>query len=938
MMENLKNNRDAKKTNPQDGSALVIALLVLVLLMGFTALAISRTSTEILMTGNDIAESKSYAASEASLENMTRDFVDIFERKLVPSTADIDTIKNKTVPGFDNYSFATNIVKTSESTPTTLTGGSYSGLYAMRDAWEVDSYATDKVTDVKVQLKRRFYSDRIPIFQFGIFYEDDLEVNRPPFFTFGGRVHTNGNLFVTAQPPSWGQGIYFNSRVTAVGEVVNDIWKPGTGTNFTDGVDNQSNVFINDASGNPQELITGEGSVNCVSPSGTNVFASNPNLPNCSANPNWDDQKVKFQGNLDNKVSKLNMPLTKLNIDMAEIVKRGKNVGDLHNSGGTVTAVTSSTKDNSAVSKERFTNKPGLRISLADSQDRLPGCAGLSAGTICGVRLDGALGTSSIGYTPLAMTDGYQATALNATRMAMTGREIWIKVEMVSYDFNTDLPIAIDVTQDILSLGVTEPAPIGTDLQIDGYTTLTDTRSIIKLQRFSIPGPAIPNLSSTTFTTNYTLNGTSQNLVVRYNNVTGSPATGCATCTAQNIFSPPVPEPSAASSMTQEDAAHLKWATISGSQTFAIVPFPIQMFDTREGMPNDDATAANTNFGTQYVPSAGVMSLVDIDVANLRRFFNGDFNNLFPTATPFAVAQTRGLLNTDVPNAQGWVVYVSDRRGDYDFDGEYDMEDIFPDSTLQFNEDINFNGTLNTDYGREAASYTTSVASGQAATADHLYYRRGVRLINGSVLPGVYDSTTPTNTKGFTFASENGVYVKGNYNATGVSVSGSSAVTPPENYSPQNTANHIPAAIAADAVVILSNNWNDANSFANPFNRSSRVASDTVVRFAMLSGDPITGLSTFYQPSYFGQLNGGVINFKRFLEDWYGRRLNYTGSLINLFNSRNNNSFIKCCNTVYRPPIRDWAFDTSFLNVNRLPPGTPYIYSITFTGFQRVNE
>jgi hypothetical protein len=522
--------------------------------------------------------------------------------------------------------------------------------------------------------------------------------------------------------------------------------------------------------------------------------------------------------------------------------------------------------------------------------------------------------------------------------MAMTGREIWIKVEMVSYDFNTDLPIAIDVTQDILSLGVTEPAPIGTDLQIDGYTTLTDTRSIIKLQRFSIPGPAIPNLSSTTFTTNYTLNGTSQNLVVRYNNVTGSPATGCATCTAQNIFSPPVPEPSAASSMTQEDAAHLKWANISGSQTFAIVPFPIQMFDTREGMPNDDATAANTNFGTQYVPSAGVMSLVDIDVANLRRFFNGDFNNLFPTTTPFAVAQTRGLLNTDVPNAQGWVVYVSDRRGDYDFDGEYDMEDIFPDSTLQFNEDINFNGTLNNDYGREAASYTTSVASGQAATADHLYYRRGVRLINGSVLPGVYDSTTPTNTKGFTFASENGVYVKGNYNATGVSVSGSSAVTPPENYSPQNTANHIPAAIAADAIVILSNNWNDANSFANPFNRANRIASDTVVRFAMLSGDPITGLSTFYQPSYFGQLNGGVINFKRFLEDWYGRRLNYTGSLINLYNSRNNNGFIKCCNIVYRPPTRDWAFDTSFLNVNRLPPGTPYIYSITFTGFQRVNE
>ena len=927
------------EADQQKGSALVIALLVLLMLMAFAALAISRTSTEMMITGNDISEGRAFAASEASLENMTRDFVDVFERKLVPSETDIETIRQKSVPGFDKFTFETEIKRTSESAPTVLTGGSYSGLYALRDSWEVNSYATEKTTDVKVQLKRRFYSDRIPIFQFGMFFEDDLELNRPPFFTFGGRVHTNGNLFTTAQPASWGDGIYFNSRVSAVGEIVNDIWKPGTGTNFTDGVDNQGNVFVNDASGTPQQLLTGQGSVNCVNPSGTNVFASNPNLPNCSVNPDWETQKAKFQGNLENRVRRLTLPLSQLNIDMVELVKRSKNVGDLQNLGGTVSAVTSATKDSSVIAKERFANKSGLRISLSDSQIKLPGCAAAVSGDVCGVRLDAPLGSTSIGYQPLAMTDGYQATKLNATRMAMTGREIWIKIELVSYDFDTDSPVSVDVTQDILSLGITEPAPIGTGLQIDGYTTATDSRSIIKLQRFAIPGPGIPASGTTTFTSNYTIDGVSQNLVVRYSNVTTNPAAGCLSCTAVNSFAFPAPDPSALSSMTQEDAAHLKWANINNSgAVYAIVPFPIQMFDTREGLPNDDTTIATTNFGTNRVPSAGVMSLVDIDVANFRRFLNGEFDSLFPTTTPFAVAKSRGLKSSDVPDSNGWVVSFSDRRGDYDFDGEYDMEDIFPDSTLQFNEDVNFDGILNTDYGREAASYTTGVATDQAATADHLYYRRGVRLINASTLPGAYDTTTPTNTKGFTFASENGVYVKGNYNATGVGVSGSSAVTSPANYSPQNSANHIPAAIVADAVTILSNNWSDANSFANPFSRSSRVASDTVIRFAMLSGDPITGLSTFYQPSYFGQLNGGVHNFKRFLEDWNGRRLNYTGSLINLFSSRNNTGFLKCCNTVYRPPVRDWTFDPSFLNANRLPPGTPNIFSITFTGFERVND
>jgi hypothetical protein len=107
----------------------------------------------------------------------------------------------------------------------------------------------------------------------------------------------------------------------------------------------------------------------------------------------------------------------------------------------------------------------------------------------------------------------------------------------------------------------------------------------------------------------------------------------------------------------------------------------------------------------------------------------------------------------------------------------------------------------------------------------------------------------------------------------------------------------------------------------------------------MISGDAITGNTSLpYNPSGFGQLNGGLHNFKRFLETWSGDRLNYSGSLINLTNSRNNNGFWTCCTTVYTPPTRDWTFDTTFLDANRLPPGTPFIYSISFTGFQRVTN
>lgn len=937
----------------EEGAALVVALLVLMLLMAFVAVVVSRVSVETILTSNDSALNRSQAAAQASLESTSRDFADVFQRKLSPTSGDVTRIQNTTVPGFTGYDFTKTVRQTRASQATEITGGSYSGMYSLRDEWEIDVTARDRATGVESQLRRRILNDRIPLFQFGMFFEDDLELNRPPLFTFGGRVHTNRNLFVSAYPVSASPagGIYFRSKVTAVGEIVNDIWK--TGSALTSGTDNQNGVFVADAGGVLRELRTGVASANCVSPSGTNVFAYDNNLPVCSRRSNWSTDKQIFQGNLDTNTPRLDLPLYRLYNDpyrLIEIIRRGKNVGDMHNSGGSIVQVDDATKDNDIVAVERFANKPGLRISLADAKTRLPGCAAsVTATDDCGVRLDRQLGTSSIGYQPLPMQDSsfYKTTAFNASRFAQSGKEIWIKIELVDFNYDTGAPVTKDITQDILSLGVTESAPVNsTDFQIAGYASNTDSRSIVKLQRFAIPGPAIPNPGdiSTTFLTSRSIGGVNHNLVVRKTSVTGT-ALDCdkSTGTNSNAFAPASAPSSSGSSSSQEDAAHLYCARFSGTGNYTniVAPFPIKIFDTREGIPNDSATTTGS-FGADKVPRAGVMSLIDIDVRNLRQFLNGSFNGRFPTSTPFAVAKGSGqsLTSTDVPENKGWVVYVSDRRGDADFDGEYDMEDVFPDLTLQFNEDLNGNSVLNRLIGTEAPGYTDWFYRSQAAASDHGYYRRGVRLINGSVVPGIYDAAAPGNTRGFTLASENGVYVFGNYNATGVGLTGTTAPAPSQNYLPQNTSEHIPAAIVADAVMILSNGWQDAKSFATPFTPNSRVATATVVRFAMLSGDGITGknTATSYNPSNFGQLNGGVHNFKRYLETWTNVRLNYAGSLVNLYNSRNNNGFFKCCNAVYNPPIRDWTFDSTFLDPNRLPPGTPYIYTMTFTGFQRVND
>ena len=344
--------------------------------------------------------------------------------------------------------------------------------------------------------------------------------------------------------------------------------------------------------------------------------------------------------------------------------------------------------------------------------------------------------------------------------------------------------------------------------------------------------------------------------------------------------------------------------------------------------------------------------MVDIDVANLRRFFRGDFDGLFPVNTPAAIANGGvGLRSTFVPQREGWVIYVSDRRGDADFDGELDMEDVYSAApgnggSMQSGEDINRDTILNVDYGNETERYNTStVAPDLAAVQNHKYYRRGMRLINGSTIPGIYDATTPSNTRGVSFSSENGIYVQGNFNSTGIGVVPATGNSTYDQFLPFNTPTHIPASIVGDAVTILSNAWVDAASFSTPTlstgpaNHGGRQASTTQMRFAMIAGDTLTSLDA--APNQGGtdpRLNGGVHNFKRFLEDWSNDRLDYTGSLINLFNSRNNNGSFKCCNTVYSPPRRNWVFDATFLDPGRLPPGTPFFQYVQTTGFQRTND
>jgi hypothetical protein len=199
--------------------------------------------------------------------------------------------------------------------------------------------------------------------------------------------------------------------------------------------------------------------------------------------------------------------------------------------------------------------------------------------------------------------------------------------------------------------------------------------------------------------------------------------------------------------------------------------------------------------------------------------------------------------------------------------------------------------------------------------------RRGVRLQNGSKIP-----FSPTSgMSGITVASDNPVYLQGDFNTGGTgstvpsnnssNLSSDGTYTNPSN-PPSSSASgytRAPCAIIADAVDLLSNNWKDANSGTLP------AASATTFNTAIIAGIvPTAGAGGD------GSYSGGAENFPRFLEDWTNKTLTYYGSMVELYKSQQSIGEWGKAN-VYVPPTREWYFDTNFRT--NPPPGSLMVYS-----------
>lgn len=281
---------------------------------------------------------------------------------------------------------------------------------------------------------------------------------------------------------------------------------------------------------------------------------------------------------------------------------------------------------------------------------------------------------------------------------------------------------------------------------------------------------------------------------------------------------------------------------------------------TKELKPEDLATSSD-----EYKAIQGAVTL-DTAVKDIRQGENTRLVTL--DIAKVKTASDTGKISDNIGSGDGLLIYVSD---------------------------TSVGTSVNTKVKNSSTGATTNVTA----------KARGVKLINGAKLPA----------KGLTIATPHPAYIQGDYNSgktssTQPASNTASSYTPP-NDKPSSTVTgyeRAPSAVAADAVNILSNAWNDANSLTA---KSTRTASNTTVNTAIISGN-VPSI-----PGSTGSYSGGIENFVRFHENWDTKYFTIYGTLASLFNSQQATQ--PWSKADYSPPNRRWYYDTHFQDNN--PPG-----------------
>jgi len=758
----------------QSGIALITTLLLLLLMSAMVVGFVLLVTEGQRLSGMNNDQSRAFYGAEAGMEKLTADLGALFSVTYAPSGPQVNAIATvppilpssapiKFVDSQGTSTYKIEYIPDNNGNPKAsfgqITSGSsqFQGMTALETPYTL-TVGARTANGAEVKLQRTLQTVGIPLFQFGIYCEGDCSFFAGPNFDFGGRVHTNGNLFLNSGGPA-GAGptntgtnqLWLRSPVTVAKDIFRDCLSnthPESPTGNHPG-----SVEITKGGGALQALAFGQGSL-------TSCLASAPN-------GSWKSISDSYNGNLRAHVPRLDLAITLLGNGASQpvdLIRRPVQGEDATNPG---------------VLGERYFAEASLKILLSDNAADITNLPCVSGGapfnladiarpvaswvTPKATALQAAMTAAGTTPLPLAASGAAQNAAAYVPGTAggdgywqpgvITGAGAKPATPVITGYIKIDAQTAygnpcgawIDVTQEILSLGYAgrniNPVPQsfdGNNLNPNWGGTAAKMEGLSTAPPLPILPPIDPNtggavqmasqngaaLGSATFTAALFNKGTCldphPNAVIRLERIRDNPssvnvATGKWKAPPTNL---PVRSTTAevcgVDPATGKLLANLRLAPgLPPGTGAAWTPqpsdfWPNVFFDTREGYNRE---VAPTGAFLNRITLGGAMNYVELDVRNLARWFSGTIGAAGPGTRDPNVA----------PN--NFVVYVSDRRSNYvpvapfavtwpplsptgNESGEYGYTDFVnpadikgcPNNTLDTGEDLDSQGVLYT-YG-----------------------------------------------------------------------------------------------------------------------------------------------------------------------------------------------------------------------------------------------
>jgi hypothetical protein len=233
-----------KRLGDESGIVLIVVIALLFMLSLIGIMSITTSNTDMTIAGNEFNQTGAFYAAEAGLEKAAANIIHTYQTTGVPPSPLPSGTSSEL-----NYTFTYSAVEDGPAVNTQLTAGSYEGLYGLVKSFTINSCGVNNPDSSIVELEMGIQDALIPLFQFAVFYEYDLEIAPGPDMTLGGRVHTNKDLYIQA-----GSNLYIDSYMSAAGSIYHGR-KDGSGQSTTN-----NHVYIRDDNSVYQSMRNGDGS------------------------------------------------------------------------------------------------------------------------------------------------------------------------------------------------------------------------------------------------------------------------------------------------------------------------------------------------------------------------------------------------------------------------------------------------------------------------------------------------------------------------------------------------------------------------------------------------------------------------------------------------------------------------------------------------------